>query len=560
MTNATDAARNDLLAWEQSKPEDFYGSDPNLARMLEVRFGAERLQAEQERLSDAGRMTAQRLRGLCADTNHDDNLPRLERFDGLGVRTEQVVFHPSYHEAGRLIWNTGVLSDYATPGKEVIQMALLYLFAQVGEYGHQCPLACTAGLIKLLQRVGSEDQQSRYLPRLLSRDYAERMHASQFLTELQGGSDVGSNAVTARREDGGFRLYGEKWFCSVIDAQAFLMTARPEGAAEGTKGLGLFIVPRNVDGETNRFAIRRLKRKLGTRAMASGEADFLGAFAEPIGDLERGFKNVVEIVLNTSRIYNAICCAGGMQAAYREAKGFAAHRRAFGQRIDNYPLVQETLATLRAEAMAAASSSFRLTAWADRFATATPSSEELLAWRVGVNVNKYFTAVRNTQCTRMAIEVLGGNGAIETFSPLVQLYRDAMVLESWEGTHNVLVEQVLKDAARYGAHLAFQADLAQTLQSLSLPAAHRPLVEHAERGLAALKLGFERLAAGDGDQRYGRIVVDQAAALLQAVSMLEELAAFPEDEVKAAAIGLIEDRFVRAELPLPPAIPVALLS
>jgi alkylation response protein AidB-like acyl-CoA dehydrogenase len=114
-------------------------------------------------------------------------------------------------------------------------------------------------------------------------------------------------------------------------------------------------VPRDVNGETNRFHVRRLKQKLGTRAMASGEADFVGAWAEPVGELDRSFKNVVEHVLNTSRLYNALTCAGAMTAAYREAASYARHRRAFGAPIASYPLVQDAIATC-ARAMAAIAS------------------------------------------------------------------------------------------------------------------------------------------------------------------------------------------------------------
>lgn len=560
MTTEIERGRNALLAWEAEKPTNYFDWDGNLSRVLALRLGDERMGEERPRLSRAGEAVATRLRTLAVETNHDPNLPRLERYDGLGVRHEKVVFHPSYHEAGRLIWQTGVLSDYEKPGNETLQMALLYLFAQVGESGHLCPLACTAGMIKSIQRLGTEAQKKTYLPGLLERDYDRRVHASQFLTEVQGGSDVGSNAVVARAEDGGHRLYGEKWFCSVIDAQLFLMTARPEGAPAGTRGLGLFLVPRQVGGETNRFHVRRLKQKLGTRAMASGEADFEGAWAEALGPLDKGFKNVVSIVLNTSRLYNAVCCSGAITGAYREAASFARHRRAFGQTIESYPLVGQALAELRAEALAAISGSLRIAAKADARAVHGGSEDEELAWRVAVNVNKYWTAVRNTASAQRAIEVLGGNGTIETFSPLVQLYRDSMVLESWEGTHNVLVQQVLKDSARYGAHLAFQKELAESLRRLSLPPGDAPLRERAERGLTALGQGFERLAAGEGDQRYGRILVDQAAVLLQVVGMLEELAKFPEDAQKRAAIALTEQRFLRAELELPQPLPEALLG
>lgn len=554
MTTEIERGRSDLLAWEGDKPKNVFTWDENLASVLSLRMGKERYAEARPRLERAGEMVGTRLCELVKETNHDDNLPRLERYDGLGRRTEEIVFHPSYHEAGRLIWETGVLSDYAKPGNEVLQMGLLYLFGQFGEYGHQCPLACTAGLIKLLSRVGSDEQKKKWLPGLLDRNYEKRLHASQFLTEVQGGSDVGANAVVARQEDDGWRIYGEKWFCSVIDAQLFLMTARPEGAPAGTRGLGLFVVPRIVNGETNRFNVRRLKRKLGTRAMASGETDFVGAWAEPVGEIERGFKNVVDVVLNTSRIFNAVCCASSMTSAYREAAGFAQHRRAFGQAIAGYPLVRESLALLRTEALAATASSLRLTAQADAMATSPASDEQKLAWRVGVNVNKYWTAIRNTQCVRLAIEVLGGNGTIETFSALVQLYRDALVLESWEGTHNVLVQQVLKDAARYGAHLAFANELDDALKRMKPSAADAALRARAVGGIETLRTGFERLAAGDGDQRFGRVLVDHAAALLQLVALLEELSAEPDDAVKRAAATLHADRFIARELSPPAAI------
>jgi alkylation response protein AidB-like acyl-CoA dehydrogenase len=558
MTTGNDRGRNDLLAWQEHKPKNFFTSDANIGRVLELRLGRERYQAEKKRLEQIGEMVGGELSRLTLETNHDDNLPRLERYSALGVRTEEVVFHPSYHAAGRLIWPTGILSDYAKPGNETLQMGILYLLAEPGENGHNCPLACTAGLIKVLGKVGSDEQKKKWLPGLLHRDYEKRIHASQFLTEIQGGSDVGANALVARQENGAWRLHGEKWFCSVIDAQLFLMTARPEGAPSGTRGLGLFVVPRVVDGQTNAFNVRRLKRKLGTRAMASAEADFVGAKAEQVGPIDGGFKNVVEHVLNTSRIFNAICCAGAMQAATREAATFAQHRTAFGQPIGGYPLVVDAIATLRAETLGAVASTFRLVSQADRMAIGRGNAELAGAWRMGVNVNKYWTAVRNTQMVRLAIEVLGGNGAIETFTPLVQLYRDSMVLESWEGTHNVLVQQVMRDAERYAVHRAFMTDLREALAALKFPDIDRALVDRTRAGIDALEQGFAKLADGAGDQRFGRQIVDQAAVCLELTALLEELAATPDDQAKRGAIALLAERHLKRELTPPAPIPAGL--
>ncbi|MEB2310396.1 MAG: acyl-CoA dehydrogenase family protein [Sorangiineae bacterium] len=559
MTNRAEQGRAELLAWDEGKPRNFFTSDPNLGRVLALRLGKERYHAERRRLAEVGEMVGTELARLTLETNHDDNLPRLERYSGLGVRTEEVVFHPSYHRAGELIWQTGVLSDYATPGNETLQMGLLHLISQPGENGHNCPLACTAGLIKVVQRLGSDAQRKQWLPGLLERDYAKRVHGSQFLTEVQGGSDVGANAVVARQDGERWRLYGEKWFCSVADAQLFLMTARPEGAIDGTRGLGLFVVPRWVGGRVNEFTLRRLKRKLGTRAMASAEADFDGALGEAVGPVDRGFKNVVEIVLDTSRMYNAVCCAGSMQAAYREAASYARHRRAFGQTIIEFPLVADALSTLHAEAMAATASTLRIIAMADRLATGQGDEALAAAWRVGVNVNKYFTAIRNTQMTRLAIEMLGGNGVIETFTPLVQLYRDAMVLESWEGTHNTLVDQVLRDARRLGIHAMFIAELRDALARLTLPAGDAALVERTRAGIDSVERGFRLVADGVGDQRFGRRIVDRAALCLQLVAMLEELAAFPDDTAKRSAVTLIAERHLAETLEPPPALPPGLV-
>ena len=228
---------------------------------------------------------------LAIESNLDQNLPQLQSVGPLGETLEHIVFHPSYHELGALVWGTGVLSLLTEPGNDTVAGVHAYVMAHNGEAGHLCPVACTAGAIKLIQELGTAEQKGAYLPRLLDSDYTKRLQASQFLTEVQGGSDVGANSCTASRDEHGrFRIHGEKWFCSVADAGLFVVTARPLGGVPGTKGLGLFLVPRRIGGQLNGFHIRRLKSKLGTRSMATGEFEFHGALAEPIGPLGDGFK------------------------------------------------------------------------------------------------------------------------------------------------------------------------------------------------------------------------------------------------------------------------------
>jgi hypothetical protein len=310
----------------------------------------------------------------------------------------------------------------------------------------------------------------------------------------------------------------------------------------------------------NEFAIRRLKRKLGTRAMASGEIDFSGARAEAVGPLDRGFKNVMERVLDTSRVYNAVCCAASMRRASVEAASFAKHRRAFGETIERFPLVQEAIAALRAESMAATAATFRLVAQGDIAATRGLDEVKTLARRAGVNVNKYWTSIRNTQMVRLAMEVLGGNGTIETFSVVPQLYRDAMVLESWEGTHNTLVQQMLRDAERLKAQDAFYAELDEALARVSLPAQDRDLADRVRAGLKSLSEPFKRMGDGAVDQRFGRRIVDRMAIVQALVAMLEELSHDPQDASKRSAIRFLVERDLTA-MPLAPApIEAALLG
>jgi acyl-CoA dehydrogenase len=353
----------------------------------------------------------------------------------------EVEFDDAYHRIGRLVWASGIVG---APARE--QASLFYALSQAGEGGHTCPVACTVGLVRALRSAASDELRERFLPPLLETDYERAQRGAQFLTERHGGSDVGANRVEAVPDGDFWRLHGEKWFCSVADADQFVVTARPQGAPEGTRGIGCFLVPRDGGG----FRIRRLKDKLGTRALATGEIEFEGAVAYPLGPLEDGFRTAVG-VLNTSRWLNAIGSTGLMKRAYLVASSFAREREAFGGQISRFPLVRENLAVIKSEEAAAYASTMHLTDLVARIDEGSASEEDVLWHRLLVNANKFATSIAATKVVRRGIETLGGNGTIEDFSPLPRLWRDAIVFESWEGTHNVLCTQVLRDLVRFDA-------------------------------------------------------------------------------------------------------------
>ena len=496
--DATTRGRADLAAWRKAQPSDLYADDDALQLLIEHHGLADR----STRFHDAGKVVAGPLQQAVVENNLHRNLPVLDDWSGIGEYTARIHHHPSWWNAGRLIYGTGIMALY---GESSIShrsiLTLFYLTAQAGEGGHNCPLACDAGAIRSLQELGTTSQKERYLSRLIDPNFDTNFTASQFLTEVQGGSDVGANTVRAipASEDEGagsvWALSGEKWFCSNADADVFIMTARPEGAADGTRGLGLFLVPRiKPDGSVNTFRIRRLKDKLGTRSMASAEMDFQGAYAEALGPVGLGFKAVMRWVITTSRLYNAAGCAAHARRAWVVASTYAQHRHAFGQPIARFSVVQETLAWMRADAAGSIASTLWLAGMLEQFDQGTLGEKETAFFRIAVNINKLQTALLAHDAVNHGIEILGGNGAIESFSILPRLLRDNVVYENWEGTHNVLRAQVLRDCMRMEVHHGFFDVLAAILgeDAIARDRAEMDVVLDLEPDLASLR--FRRLA------------------------------------------------------------------
>jgi acyl-CoA dehydrogenase len=454
--------RNNLRAWQELQPDNFFTSNRHLQRILKRIWDAPTYADHAKHLTHFGAVVAGSLDQAAIVNNERQNLPRLDRWSPIGERIESIAHHPSYDTCGQAIYQDGrVISVYESPASNVLAQTLFYLSSHAGEAGHNCPVACTAGVVKALQHAGASELKERWLDGLLETDYSKRLDGAQFLTEVQGGSDVGANCVRAEPDGEGmgtsrWRIYGEKWFCSNADADLILMTARTENGPDGTAGLGLFLVPRYLeDGSVNAFAIRRLKEKLGTRSMASAEIDFQGATGYAVGDVNRGFATVMECVINTSRLYNSVGCAGIARRASVVAAAYAETRQAFGQPIMRFPLVQEMMASLKSVEAMMLSGVLWLAKCVDRKEQFKITDDEAAFIRVATNISKMRTCQHSHRAVLTAIETLGGNGAIETFSVLPRLLRDNVVYENWEGTHNTLIAQSMRDFKKYQLHHGF---------------------------------------------------------------------------------------------------------
>jgi len=256
---------------------------------------------------------------------------------------------------------------------------------------------------------------------------------------------------------------------------------------------------------------------------ASAELDFDNAIAYQIGEIDKGFQIVVSDVLNTARYMLSILLTGMLRRAYIEAETFTMHRKAFGKLISEYPLVQEALADIKSEYYAMVASNFYTVHLLDKIDTKNATKDESNVYRLFLNVNKYASSIRTTEMMHRSMEVLGGNGAIETFSVLPRFYRDLMVFENWEGTHNTLCLQVLRDDAKLNLHDSYDREMRRILKSIIHPKLQKSK-EFTENELDK-SLGTIKKLAGEGTQfaeAHARRFVNQVCSVMHCVLLLSE--------------------------------------
>jgi len=253
-------------------------------------------------------------------------------------------------------------------------------------------------------------------------------------------------------------------------------------------------MPRRLDdGSPNHYRIVRLKDKLGTRSMASGEIKLEGAIAYAVGRLDRGFVQMAEMV-NSSRLSNGVKSTALMRRAYHDAMTVARNRVVFRSRIIELPLAQRQLMKIMLATEQALSLSF-LTA--DALDRAEAGSQDAAALLRILTPTLKFRATRDARkVCGDALEMRGGIGYVEEFATS-RLLRDAHLGSIWEGTGNIVAIDALKRAVgRHGAEAALAADLHARLDdSTGIPQAWRGTL----RDLTDRAIGFAREVAGRTD-------------------------------------------------------------
>jgi acyl-CoA dehydrogenase len=535
--------------------ENFYAIDRGLRDLIRLYLAPDDFQRLEPHFHRLGALAGGRLDELARAA--DKHPPVLNSRDRFGRDEDWIDYHSSYREMEQIAFGdfqfhamshrAGTLGmDRPLPA--VAKYALQYLFVQA-EFGQMCPISVTDTSIHLIRKFADTELKDYLLPKMLSGKLAALWKGTQFMTERAGGSDVGALETVARHEDGEWRLYGDKWFCSHADADVALMLARPEGAPAGTKGLALFALPRRLkDGRRNAYRIVRLKDKLGTRSMASGEILLEGAVAYLVGDAEAGLKQMMEQV-NLSRLSHGVRAAAMMRRCVNEAMVCARTRSAFGRGIIDYPLLRRQLLKITVPTEQALSMFLFAASTMDRANAGSKEAESVL--RILTPLLKFRACRDNIPVATGAMEVRGGNGYIEEWVN-ARLVRDAHIGVLWEGTSNINALDIISRAVgKSSAHKSLQAALVTLLhEATAIPAAFR---DRLQQTLGRTLDFAERVAAEPALEDRARQAASALYHITSAILMAWEAAQPGTDPRRALYARMILDHRLSARDPLQPA-------
>jgi acyl-CoA dehydrogenase len=437
---------------------NWYETDPSLQLTMAYYLQPDELAVAEPHLRRIGELMGGPVARWAEQT--DRNPPRLERYDRWGHDISQVVQPTSFTESKRAVLDAQkALKDDARRARVNPALPLYaanYLLDQA-DIGMGCALGTGGGMVKsLVAAYAPADVRDHVLAKFETGEWEGE--TAQLLTERTGGSDLGALETTARRasgeDDGAWLINGFKWFASNCDGQVFVVLAKPEGAPDSGRGVATFLVLRTRrDGSRNGIRIRRLKDKLGTRSVASGEVEFVDAEAfllsgEPSAETGpadgKGLGRMMELT-NAARLGIAMFALGNARRALVESLCYARHRRAFGDALIDKPLIRRKLAEMIVDVEAAQALVFDGTGFANH------RQPRAVRQRIAVPVTKLKVCRLGITMASDAIEIHGGNGYIESW-PVARLLRDAQVNPIWEGPDNILCLDVRRGIERAQAH------------------------------------------------------------------------------------------------------------
>ena len=453
-TSPEKSARYRTEDYQGAEGLNWYTTDPTLQATMAYYLQPDELAFAEPHLTRIGELMAGPVSRWAEET--DRNPPRLERYDRWGHDVSRVVMPTSFVKSRRAVLDAqkALRDDARQAGvnPSLTVFASNYLLNQA-DIGMGCALGTGGGMVKsLVAAYAPPDVREHVLAKFASGEWEGE--TAQLLTERTGGSDLGALETTATRHGDAWKLNGFKWFASNCNGEAFVVLAKPEGAPDSSRGVATFLVLRTRrDGSRNGVRVRRLKDKLGTRSVASGEIEFVdaegfllsGDASDDAGPSDgKGLGRMMELT-NAARLGIALFALGNARRALVESLCYARQRHAFGEALIDKPLMRRKLAEMIVDVEAAQALVF------DGTGATNHRQPRGVRQRIAVPVTKLKVCRLGITMASDAIEIHGGNGYIETW-PVARLLRDAQVNTIWEGPDNILCLDVRRGIEKAQAH------------------------------------------------------------------------------------------------------------
>lgn len=395
-------------------------------------------------LEEAGKIGSEVLDPCNLSGDHEGS----KRLDSGEVKTPQ-----GYKEAYEKLKDGGW---FGLEAKEQFggQQIPVTLSAAVNEIWHSSNMSLalchllTQGLIYALQKSASEDQKNFYIPKLASGEWTGTMN----LTEPQAGTDLSSIKTKAVKENGHYKISGQKIYITygehdLSENIIHLVLAKTPDAPEGNKGISVFIVPKfipNEDGsigKKNDVTCLSLEKKLGVKGSPTAVLQFGdngGAIGYLVGEENQGL-NIMFEMMNHARFSVGVQGLAVSERAFQQSKMYAFDRvqgipidGKKGDPIIDHPDVLRLASTMKAEVEA-----MRALAIYGGFALDMTKSSQSDYWEskssLMIPIIKGWLTERSLEITSNAIQIHGGMGFIEE-TGIAQHYRDARILPIYEGT------------------------------------------------------------------------------------------------------------------------------
>jgi alkylation response protein AidB-like acyl-CoA dehydrogenase len=395
-------------------------------------------------LEEAGKIGSEVLDSCNLSGDHEGS----KRLDSGEVKTPK-----GYKEAYESLRDGGW---FGLEAKEQYggQQIPVTLSAAVNEIWHSSNMSLalchllTQGLIYALQKSASEDQKNFYIPKLASGEWTGTMN----LTEPQAGTDLSSIKTKAVKENGYYKISGQKIYITygehdLSENIIHLVLAKTPNAPEGNKGISVFIVPKfipNEDGsigKKNDVTCLSIEKKLGVKGSPTAVLQFgdnEGAIGYLVGEENQGL-NIMFEMMNHARFSVGVQGLAVSERAFQQSKMYAFDRvqgipvdGKKGDPIIDHPDVLRLASTMKAEVEA-----MRALAIYGGFALDMTKSSQSDYWELKsslmIPIIKGWLTERSLEITSNAIQIHGGMGFIEE-TGIAQHYRDARILPIYEGT------------------------------------------------------------------------------------------------------------------------------